>query len=119
MAFTAQLFSQDTCGHLLQCGKSSNSQNRSAASAIALIISINHCPSLSIKPLPGQMLQNGFCTKGMRKERERRPWPKKVVGHLGFCEKPGFLFQGMGTALQTSNQFSHRTQGENITKFEA
>ena len=41
-----------------------------------------HCPPISIKPLPGQMLQNGISRKarerraeGARKERERRTWP--------------------------------------------
>ena len=33
--------------------------------------------------------------KGACKERERRTWPGKVVGHSGFREKASFLFQRM------------------------
>ena len=70
---------------------------------------------MSIKPLPGQMLQDGFS----RKERARRRWPRKVVGHSGFYEKLGFLFQGIRAALQTRKQFSQHSQGEeNITELE-
>ena len=79
---------------------------------IVLIISINVHQTAS-----GADVAERIFAKGARKERERRTWPGKVVGHSGFYEKPGFFFQGMRIALQTSNQFSQRTQGENITDF--
>ena len=47
------------------------------------------CPLMSIKPLPGQMLQNGFS----RKERARRRWPRKVVGHSGLYESLASCFR--------------------------
>ena len=61
---------------------------------IAHIISItvHQCPSNSFQ---GRCCRTDFRerrAKGARKERERRTWPGKVVGHSSFYEKPGLLF---------------------------
>ena len=95
---------EDMREHFLQCGKFSNCQYRSATSTstIALISITAYCPSMPIKSLPGQMLQNGFSrkgAKGARTERERRTWPGKVVvGHSGFYDKQGWKLVSWVTA---------------------
>ena len=96
LAFTAKLSYEITRGHLLQCGKSSNSQYRRATSTIALILSI------TVHQYPSNRFRGRCCrtdlrerrAEGARKERERRTWPGQVIGQSGYYEKPNFAHAG-------------------------
>ena len=42
--------------------------------------------------------------KGAQEERERHTWAGEIVGHSGFYEKPGFLFQRMSTCMPSCGE---------------
>ena len=79
------LLKENTCKHLLPCGKSSNSQCRSATSTIALIISI------AVHQRPSNRFRGRCCRTDFR---ERRAIGTRKA-HVAREEKTGFLFQRM------------------------